>query len=115
MATARRASSLGHTGGREIGDAAIDVILEFAVETALEGPAAEPVEELDHRAALVEDQADGPGEARPALLLDGELIAAGRGQRVELGFAAGFRLLSTRRAASLSAPGDGGRDRASPG
>ena len=40
---------LGNAGGGEVGDAAIEVILELAVEAALQGPAAEPVEELDHR------------------------------------------------------------------
>ena len=39
---------LGNAGGGEVSDAAIEVILELAVEAALQGPAAEPVEELDH-------------------------------------------------------------------
>ena len=40
---------LGDAGGGEVGDAAIEVILELAVEAALQRPAAEPVEEPDHR------------------------------------------------------------------
>jgi hypothetical protein len=40
---------VGDAGGGEVSDAAIEVILELAVEAALQGPAAEPVQELDHR------------------------------------------------------------------
>jgi hypothetical protein len=40
---------VGDAGGGEVSDAAIEVILELAVEAALQGPAAKPVEELDHR------------------------------------------------------------------
>jgi hypothetical protein len=36
-------------GGDQIGDAAIDVVLELAVQAALERTSAEPVEERDHR------------------------------------------------------------------
>jgi len=39
----------GNTGRGEVTDAAIEVILQLAVEAALQGPAAEPVPELDHR------------------------------------------------------------------
>src|SRR5207248_6459997 len=38
---------LGDASGGEVSDAAIEVILELAVEAALQGPAAEPVEEPD--------------------------------------------------------------------
>ncbi len=40
---------LGDAGGGEVSDAAIEMILEFAVEAAFQGLAAEPVEEPDHR------------------------------------------------------------------
>ena len=40
---------LRDAGGGEVSDAAIEMILELAVEAALQGPAAEPVEEPDHR------------------------------------------------------------------
>src|SRR5262249_46180906 len=39
----------GNVGGGEVSNAAIEVILELAVEAALEGLAAGPVEEPDHR------------------------------------------------------------------
>ena len=40
---------LGDAGGGEVGDATIEMVLEFAGESALERPAPEPVEEPDHR------------------------------------------------------------------
>jgi len=40
---------LGDAGGGEVGDAAVVVILELAIEAALVRGAAEPVKELDHR------------------------------------------------------------------
>ncbi|SPF37665.1 hypothetical protein SBA4_2040009 [Candidatus Sulfopaludibacter sp. SbA4] len=40
---------LGDAGGGEVGDAAIEVILDLPVEAALQRAAAEPVEEPDHR------------------------------------------------------------------
>jgi hypothetical protein len=39
----------GNAAGGEVGNASIEMILELAVQGALERPAAEPVQELDHR------------------------------------------------------------------
>src|SRR5215472_4018590 len=39
----------GQAGGNAVGGAARQVVLKLAVEVALQGPAAEPVEELPHR------------------------------------------------------------------
>ena len=89
----RRASRSGKSGRQEVGDAAIEVILQFAIEAALQAAAPEPVEQLLHdAAALVEDQTDGARQPLPTVLFHGELFAAGAGQRVELRLAAGFRL-----------------------
>ena len=53
----------------QIGDAAVQVIAEFAIEAVFQISAPEPVEYLPHSPALVEDQTDRCREPVPAVFL----------------------------------------------
>src|SRR5262249_20871970 len=81
-------------GPRQVIDASVDVVLQFAVEVLfLTASPGKHLQDLSHRSlTFVEDQTDRIGEPVPAAFLDRELLAACRRERIELCLAPRFRL-----------------------